>query len=237
VVRGQRTRAFLAARLDSRTFLGLQLTIALIVAVFGIWAFGALLDAVLDNAKLVRWDMHVVEWIHARTTPVGLAFSNVVSSIGSPTTMTGVGVAGAGILLLQGRALTLIAWSAAFLGGGILDPAIKLFVHRTRPMLDAAQMTAHTYSFPSGHALGSFVGFGMIAYLSARVWQAAPAKRAAVLAACTSMIVLVGASRVYLGVHYPSDVLAAWAAAAVWLAVCLSGLGIALHRRGGVSSL
>jgi undecaprenyl-diphosphatase len=129
----------------------------------------------------------------------------------------------------KGRAI-LIGWIIAFAGGGLLDWTIKLAVHRNRPPYGATYLRGHSYSFPSGHAMGSLIGYGMLVYVLlhdvrlSRSWEVG----ATLAAAC--VIVVIGLSRVYLGVHYPSDVLGGWAAGAAWLAICLTGIGVARHR-------
>lgn len=227
-----RVRAFLAARLESKTYLGLHLTICLVVACAGLWLLSALVDAVLDNATLVRFDLATDAWIHARVTAAGLQFFSVLTFIGSPRAMTVLAVLGGLVLLLRRRPRTLVAWTAAFVGGFALENIMKRAVHRARPPYGAAYLSGHSFSFPSGHALGSFIGYTMLAYVLILHWHVPRVVRTAFIAFAALIVLLVGVSRVYLGVHYPSDVLGGWITAAVWVAVCLSAAGIALHRSG-----
>jgi undecaprenyl-diphosphatase len=91
-------------------------------------------------------------------------------------------------------------------------------------------LTLSTYSFPSGHTAAATVFYGLLAcYLLRRV-QAWPA-RAAIAAACCLMVALVALSRMYLGVHYLSDVLAASAEGAAWLATCITAVSTLQRRR------
>jgi membrane-associated phospholipid phosphatase len=79
-----------------------------------------------------------------------------------------------------------------------------------------------SYSFPSGHAMESFVAYGMLAYLAVlwlRTWEA----RVAVICGAALLVVLIGFSRMYLGVHYFSDVIAGYAAGGVWLSALITG--------------
>ncbi len=231
-----RVRAWIVDRFDQRTYLGLHLTAGLLVAAGAIWAFSALLDAVLDNATLVRMDLAADAWVHARVTQQGLAAANWISWLGSPTTMAIVGIVGTPVLWRRGRHIWCYAWIAAFAGGGVLDRVLKAAVHRSRPTFGATHVIPAADSFPSGHSMASFIGFAMLAYVLVVHRPATRARRVALISAAAAMIVLVGVSRVYLGRHYPSDVLAGWMAAAAWTAICLSGLVIALHRRVSVSS-
>ena len=232
----QRFRRFIAERFDSTTYLGLHLTVGLLVAGLGVWAFSALLDAVLDNEMLVRWDIAADAWIHAHVTPAGLTIFDVLTQLGSPASMVALGVIVAFVLFRQHRRTVLIAWIAAFAGGEILNTIIKNLVHRTRPVYGAAYLKGHSYSFPSGHAMGSIIGIGMLLYVLGLYWHPGRAVRVTTMLLGIVVVVLIGVSRIYLGVHYPSDVLGGWAAGGAWMAVCVTGASIALHRRAVVSS-
>lgn len=101
---------------------------------------------------------------------------------------------------------------AAALSAMLLNTALKHFIHRTRPdTLYVNNMFFKTSSFPSGHAFGSMVVFGLLAYLAAAHTSVALAVLLAVL------IASVGVSRIYLGAHYPTDVLAGWAFGGLFL--------------------
>jgi undecaprenyl-diphosphatase len=115
-------------------------------------------------------------------------------------------------------------------GAGLLDALLKLSFRRPRPaaFFDYPLPTSH--SFPSGHAFFAASFFGGLAVLaSARVRN--PAFRIFIWLGAAALIVLVGLSRVYLGVHYPSDVLAGYAAATVWVAAVAFGDRLVRYRR------
>lgn len=225
-------RRFLAARFESKTYLGRHLTICFLVACGGVWLLSALIDAVLDNATMVRLDRATDAAIHARVTPAGLQFFNIMTMIGSPPAMTALAIVGGVVLLLRRRPRTLVAWGAAFAGGFAIENILKHVIHRTRPPYGAAFLNGHSFSFPSGHATGSFIGYTMLAYVLIVHWRTSRMLRTLIVALAVLIVLLVGISRVYLGVHYPSDVVGGWVTAAVWVAVCLSAVGVALHRSG-----
>jgi undecaprenyl-diphosphatase len=113
-------------------------------------------------------------------------------------------------------------------GGALLNRALKMLFARGRPDLATALSFAQSYSFPSGHAMDAFISFGALAYIAWRQpwsWKA----RAAVLAFAQTMVVLVGLSRVYLGVHWASDVAGGWSAGAVWLALAVMAFEVLLR--------
>jgi membrane-associated phospholipid phosphatase len=225
-------RRFLTNRLDAKTYLGLHLTLSLMIAAGALWVFAATFDAVLDNATMVRVDMAAAAAIHQHTTAVGLRIFQGISSAGSPTTMSVISII-AGIVLFVHRHRTLIVtWVAAFCGGALLEHLLKSIVGRTRPMFGAAYLTDQSASFPSGHAMMATLGIGMLVYVLivtrvVRGWM-----RVALVVVAFVCVVLVGLSRIYLGVHYPSDVLGGFTAGGAWLAVCVSVAGITLHHRG-----
>lgn len=122
------------------------------------------------------------------------------------------------VWLLVRRAPRAAAFAAAAgVGAAILDPAVKALVGRTRPVVDVTVATAPGPSFPSGHALGSTVTYGVLVLV---FLPAVPHRhRRAVAAAAASIVAVVGLTRVALGVHNPSDVVAGWALGLAWLAV------------------
>lgn len=222
-----RARRFLVARLDPKAYLGLHATVGLLGATLALWLFGALLDAVLDDATLVRWDLATAALVHGHATSTGLRVFDLVTQAGAPATMAALCAVGGVVLWHRGLRTMLVAWIAAFVGGLLLAQAVKLSVHRSRPEYGAAYLHGHSYSFPSGHAMGATIGYGVLAYVLATYWEPLRARRALVYAAAALLALAVGLSRVYLGVHYPSDVFGGWAAGSAWLVVCLTGAGIA----------
>src|SRR6266566_3451058 len=216
VVRGRKR----AARQRADQNLGLRLLVAL-VATFGVGVPVTLL-ALLLRAKwgpLIRLDTSVANALHSLAVRDHWLVSvlKVASTVFNPTVFRVVVTGLAVWLLVIGRrrlALwTLITiWGAALLGWGL-----KVVVNRARPDLVDAVATAPGRSFPSGHALNSVVGCGVLLLvlspLLSRAWRLV-ARVAAVL-----VVLLVGFARVGLGVHYLTDVVAGWTIGAAWLAV------------------
>lgn len=214
------------------SYVGLHLTVSLLLAAAAIWASSALLDAVLDNATLAHLDVLIDGWVHARTAPTGVVVSRIISDVGSPGMMALIGVIGGVSLAVRRRPTLLATWIAVFGGGWILERLLKIVVHRTRPAFTPTRASEFTMSFPSGHSMMGVMGIGMLVYVlmvprpPARPW------RGVLIGLAASFVLSVGISRVYLGAHYPSDVLGGYAFGIAWLAVCIGVSGIALHRRG-----
>lgn len=116
-------------------------------------------------------------------------------------------------------------------GGALLNAMLQLLFHRARPAY-ATEFNAASWSFPSGHAMDSLIVYGLFAYWfsrrhpSARVW---------LIAGTTLLVASIGFARIYLGVHYVSDVIAGYSAGCVWLVFCISGCRFAEARRVGPS--
>jgi undecaprenyl-diphosphatase len=121
------------------------------------------------------------------------------------------------VMIRRGATAAFVALSVA--GGQLLGSLLKLGIDRPRPDLVSHLADVHTLSFPSGHAMLSAVTFMTLGAVAAR---AAPATATRVYLLCLALLatLLVGASRIYLGVHWPSDVLAGWCAGAAWAAFC-----------------
>ncbi len=226
----QKLFRFFAARLDRKSYLGLHLTIGLAVFALGVWLFGGLLEEVLDNATLVHWDLAASSWIHSTNTPAGVRLFVAITDIGSPVAMGVIATIGVIVTFVRGHRLLAYAWAAAAGGGAIVDGILKYAIHRTRPEYAAAFLHGTSYSFPSGHAMGSIIGYGFLAYAIVLTGKRAGWHRNMVFSAAALLTFLIGMSRVYIGVHYPSDVVGGWAAGLAWLAVCITGYQVVSGR-------
>lgn len=218
---------FLAARVDPKAYLGLHVTVGFAVAALALWLFGAVLEEVLDNAAVVQLDVAATAWVQRHTTVAGLRISEVISWVGSPVAMTVIGVIVALVLWRQQRRLVLVGWLAANVGGLMLDQVLKDAVHRARPVSAAARLYIESFSFPSGHSMGSTISYGMLAYVITNYWRPQGAHPGFVSLAAAAIVLAVGTSRVYLDVHFPTDVFGRFAAGVAWLAFCLTGMRIA----------
>lgn len=179
------------------------------------------------DAAIPRADAALLGWLQRHATPTGTVVADTVTRLGSPTTMMILGMVVAVGLARRRRWLLLGGWLAAFIGGLVLDLALKGAVHRPRPPDADLFLRGTSWSFPSGHAMGALIGCGMLGYLL--IVYAVTTRRArwAVVVAAALVVLAVGLSRLYLGVHYLSDVLAGYAAGTLWLAACISGLEVA----------
>ena len=138
-----------------------------------------------------------------------------VTALGSVTVLTLVVIAAAGLLIAERHYLTAGVALLATITGGQAVTLIKHLVHRPRPTLVEHWTTIHDLSFPSGHSASSAIVYLTLAALATRTMRSTTGKRY-VMAAAIVLVGAIGVSRVYLGVHWPSDVLAGWSLGTFW---------------------
>lgn len=217
---------FIIRRFAPEEFIGLHLTIGLVVSIAALWLFGGVTEDVIHHDPLTQFDMRMADWLHAHSSPSGIRAFAAISWLGSPLVVSGLGIAVAILLAIRRSWLLFTGWIAAYAGAGLLDTILKHLIRRPRPPYAAAFIHHASFSFPSGHAMGSLVAYGMFAYLLI-FWVESRQTQVAVVAISAVLIVAIGFSRLYLGVHYFSDVVGGYAAGVVWLSACTTGLEIA----------
>jgi undecaprenyl-diphosphatase len=218
------------ARLHPALYLELHALVGLAVAGACMWGFFAIADEVPERGSMVRVDHAVTQWLQTHGTESGERIFSVVSLFGSQIlSAILIGVALVLVARRDWRHLALLAITAG--GGALLNGALKLAFHRSRPVY-AAEFHEASWSFPSGHAMDSLIAYGLLAYWIGRRWRQVrrPTYIAAVL-----LVGLIGYARIYLGVHYLSDVVAGYCSGIVWLTACVTGYEFAERRRVGPS--
>ena len=210
------------------SLIGVVLSMSLAIAVLGIILFSWIADEMREG-DTIRFDDNVRSFVHSFSSPGTTKFMFAMSFMGAGGLL--VMLTAAVILCLVKKWYRALGWLALTLvGAGILSVSLKYGFHRTRPDVFFGTLP-HSYSFPSGHALFSFCFYGVMAGLiNARVrslWL-----RATVFGVATLMIALIGLSRIYLGVHYPSDVVAGYLAGAIWVSAMITMDRIHKTRRG-----
>lgn len=182
------------------------------------WAFIEIAEHFrLTTSSVYHADHAVNAWFQNERHPGFTTLLGAVTVAGGPLGMALlVALVAAGLLLRKHRDSAVFVMAAAA-GGALLNLGLKMIFERVRPPAATAIAVAKGYSFPSGHAMGSFIVFGAIAYVVLRQpfrWKV----KSAWLAMLVTAVLLVGLSRVYLGVHWISDIAGGWSAGAVWLA-------------------
>lgn len=217
------------ATTKSERLLSATLLVGLIAAAAALALFSWLGHEILTDVTPVL-DDRIRLAVHSFASPRLTAIMRALSLYGGPAGLTPLGIVLAVVFLRKRwrRGALLVVVTMA--GAGLLDTLLKLTFRRSRPAAFFDYPLPASHSFPSGHAFFAASFFGGVAVLvSGRVRN--PLLRALIWIVAAALILLVGLSRVYLGVHYPSDVLAGYAAATVWVAAVAFGDRLVRYRR------
>jgi membrane-associated phospholipid phosphatase len=214
---------------EARRLLSAALVIGLIAAALALGLFSWLGREILTGIT-PPLDDGLRDALHSRASPSLTRIMIAASLYGGPSWLTPIGVVLALGFLVRGWRRGAFLVIVTMSGAGLLDVLLKQSFARTRPTAFFDYPLPVSHSFPSGHAFFAASFFGGLAVLvSGRVRSRV--LRVAVWVVAIALIVLVGVSRVYLGVHYPSDVIAGYSAAIVWVAAVAFGDRLASHRR------
>jgi len=200
-----------------------RLGLALAAAVLSAIAFARIAEDYLTNDPLARWDVSFARWLSGERSTAGTDIFRVLTFIGSPAAVLAIATIVCVLLYRRQRLVEAALLPVVLAGAELLNLVLKLSFHRTRP--EYAFVHLDTYSFPSGHAMISTAAYGALAYL---MWSHLRTRQArlALVAGTAVLVALICFSRLYLGVHYLSDVLAGAAGGAFWLAVSIALLTI-----------
>jgi membrane-associated phospholipid phosphatase len=210
--------------------------LASLVATIGIVGLTSSLLILFILAKLAEevlereafaFDTTFLLWLHQFANPNIDNLMLFITNFGNPTTV--VVVAGVNILLLwrhyreEAKVFVL-----ACIGGLVLNTGLKLFFSKPRPELWHRLITEKSFSFPSGHALGSMVLYGFLAYEFATHY---PRFAKLIYSLAVILIAAIGISRLYLGVHWPTDIIAGYGVGFLWLMICITMLKLQSFRK------
>ncbi|HEX2091143.1 MAG TPA: phosphatase PAP2 family protein, partial [Longimicrobiaceae bacterium] len=178
------------------------------------------------------FDVAVLRWIGRHHTPLLDVVALEVTALGAGLTVwVVVAISSVFLWVTRHRYSVLLLW-VAMGGAALITRVLKLFFDRPRPEVFPWRTAwADQGSFPSGHATTSMVAYLTLAYLVSRLGPS-PALRRLTLAVAAVLILGIGASRLYLGVHYPSDVLAGFAVGFAWATFCALGIEAVRYFRG-----
>lgn len=212
-----------------RPYFTLRVLLGFGLCVLSLFIFGSLVDGVAENESIVVFDMALAKALHSAATPTSTSVFLFISLFGG--TILFVWSAGVALILAwQRRWLAVIMWLLTIGGGQLLNTLLKAFFARPRPSFSDPLAVAQYYSFPSGHAMMSFIAYGMLAYVVVFMVRN-PTVRLLVIFAASATIGLIGISRMTLGVHYFSDVIAGYAVGTLWLVTCIAAWRYVRQRR------
>ena len=210
---------------EFRNWLELRVLSSVAIAAGALWGFLEIAEDVIegDNKSL---DVAIFMALRSPTNPLAplgppwfQELARDITALGSPIILAIVVIATLGLLMLSGNRRTAAFLLASTSGGAVLSMLLKHFIGRPRPDLVPHATQVFSASFPSGHAMLATVVYLTVAALSVRLL---PTRilQVYLMAIAVTLSVLIGISRIYLGVHWPSDVLGGWAAGASWALVC-----------------
>jgi len=191
--------------------------------------FLALAWNISPHSPLVQLDMAIGSWLQAHRSPALAAFLYAVTQLNSTAGIGLMTLVLVAILARMREGCWVLGVVLSVGGGMLLNLLLKDLYERARPALNDPLVVLTTYSFPSGHTAGATAFYGVLAaFLVSRTRHGR--ERANIVAAAAFAVALVAFSRVYLGAHYPSDVVAATASSCVWLVLCLSLVHVMARR-------
>ncbi len=195
-------------------------TVGLLACLLSLWGLAQLFDEILEQESFA-FDKTILLWIHQVASPTLDHLMLAVTNLANPQVAIPLTGAALGLLIWRRYFAEALIFIMACLGGTILNVGLKLLFVRQRPQLWQQLITETSFSFPSGHALGSVVLYGMIGYLLAQKY---PDLSRLIYGLALSIILAISFSRLYLGVHWPTDILAGWGIGFLWLMVCITML-------------
>jgi len=226
---------FLKARFSPGSYLGLHLTIGLFVVLLGGWWFGEIAQNMSHDAATRLLDERALAWFQDRASPALTRVARIVTALGSVAFITSGTVLTGFALMRRGFIYRFLAVAVTMGGGSLLNILLKHFFHRQRPVLENPLVTLSSFGFPSGHTMGATLFYGLLALLIAHSTRWGWSHRIFSFCAAAVLVALVGASRIYLGAHYLTDVLGAIALGLAWLAFCWTGIETVRRWRGRTS--
>ncbi|MDI1341113.1 phosphatase PAP2 family protein [Polaromonas sp.] len=212
--------------LPAGRYLSIRLAAGFAVLVGAAAVFAEIAEELGDGKRVGELDQLFSDAVRDSTPAAALQVFAWVTRLGDTASLSVLGFAVALVLLLRGRRWLALGWVLAISGNALLNTTLKALFERTRPMHDSALVQAGGWSFPSGHSSGAVVFYGMLAYVLLRSLPPATARHASLplVLLATALAFSVGCSRVFLQVHFATDVLAGFASGTAWLAVCVASI-------------
>ena len=218
--RGRREQyvRFLQARLSPQGYMGLHLTVGVIVILLAGWCFAELVDEIAEG-DFKRLDEGAVAVVQGFGNPAVVRAASVVSWLGSVAFLT-IGSCIAALVFAWKRWFdAILGLALTMLGGSLLNMALKQLFARERPVFEKPLVDLTSFAFPSGHTMGATLFYMFIAAVIAYAMKSRRIQALA-FASALLLVTMIGMTRIYLGAHFVTDVLGAFVAGVAWLAFC-----------------
>jgi undecaprenyl-diphosphatase len=225
------SKSGMATKLKDYHKIGLTLLAGLALALGVLFLFSWLAEEVFEG-DTQTFDEGVRAAINQHASPALTSLMRFITFFGSTIFIIASGICIVLIFIWIKWRHAALLFTITMAGALVLNGTLKLLFHRARPEAFFDTIAPTSYSFPSGHALYSLCFYGTLAVITSARLQSR-AVRITCWAAAVSLILLIGISRIYLGVHYPSDVLAGYMTAFIWvMAVAFGDHWLRRHAPG-----
>lgn len=198
-------------------------TVGMTVPVIAGLLFGLIAWNVVSAGALTDLDIQIAQWLHARNTPALTQCLLILTNLHDPLVISPVAALITCILIWKKQWYATMVVVFVVQGGMLLNLLLKHLFQRARPSFENPLITLTTYSFPSGHVVASTVFYGALAVLLISR-KHSPVRPVYLLLIALVMIMSVAFSRLYLGAHYLSDVVAGFLVGVAWLTLCLTAI-------------
>lgn len=223
------------SRLPAASYLLIRLVAGFAIVVAAAAGFAEIAIELADGKRVGDLDQVFSDAVRQNLAAPAVQVFGWLTHLGDTVTITALCIGVAALLLVRGRRLLALGWTLAIVGNALLNITLKGVFARARPLHEGGPSLEHGFSFPSGHSSGSVVAYGMLAYVLIRLLPPAQAARwgLALVLAATALAFSIGCSRIFIQVHFATDVLAGFASGLSWLAVCIVSMEWMRHRRAG----
>lgn len=209
--------------------LTLFLVVTFVVSLVCVALFSAIAEDVVEQDSIVMFDQQLANALHNRASEGWTTTFAFITLFGSQVVFI-LTLVVAAYYVYRRQWLYLAVWLAGLVGGELLNLGLKQYFSRPRPVFSDPLVTEAFYSFPSGHAMLSIIAYGLLAYFVVDKLHRRRVK-GIVIALAVVFVVMIGFSRLYLGVHFFSDVVAGFLAGGAWLFACITALAYIRQRK------
>ena len=215
--------------------IGFVIVTGLVLSGISLHVFAEIAENVVEQDTIVQIDLALANELHRNIagSPATIERFEFISLFGFEVLLV-LGIVIALFFLIRKQWFYLLIWIITLVGGNLLNTLIKVVFARPRPVFVDPVVLANSFSFPSGHSMLSFITYGMAAYLICLNVKNSLIRILVIFAAIMAVL-LIGISRMYLGVHYLSDVVGGFAAGAVWLVSCITAIRVYRYRAAKVA--
>lgn len=207
-------------------------TVGILSCLIIIYVVAQISDEVLER-EAFSFDKTILLWIHSFANPTLDEIMRAFTRLNNPNTVTAIAIFTLALLLWRKYYPEAKIFAIDCLGGVVLSYGLKSVFGKVRPALWQSAIEETSFSYPSGHALGSTVLYGFLAYLLATRY---PQFALLIYTVAMFLIGTIGLSRLYLGVHWPTDIIGGYGIGFLWLTFCITMLKLQKIKRSKIQS-